>query len=75
MVHLLVMMEAIIAVKAATITLETMPKPATTHKMATQLTDVSLNRTFMNSRKPVIRIIRTAREGNLEAAREELKTC
>ena len=66
------MMVGTIVGKVAIITKEPMAHQVTIH-LRTILTDGSLNRTFMNSRKSAIRT-RTANEGNLEVARED-KTC
>ena len=68
-VHPLGMMAATIAARAATITQEATRKQATTRPKATQRMGVNLSRTFMNSRRSVIRT-RTAREGNQGVARE-----
>ena len=62
-----------LAVRAVTTTRGPMAQQAIIHLKTILPTDVNLNRTFLNSRKPVIKT-RTANEGNLEVVKEA-KTC
>ena len=62
-----------LAVRAVTTTRGPMAQQAIIHLKTILPTDVNLNRTFLNSRKPVIKT-KTANEGNLEVDKEA-KAC
>ena len=71
--HRMEMMVETIAVRAVTTTRQVTGQLETIQLKTTLPTGVNLNRTFMNSRKSVIKT-RTANEGNLEVDRA-VKTC